>query len=516
MFPLLNGVLWGAFWLNGIAGLEEFGAGTALLAAAFAGGIMLSRMKGIVPARFMAGVTALFLYVHFNSLWLAAFSFGLSGLPLKRDRYGVRTAAGFLVGSCIGGVFGCPPLLLFSLGVIHLLYCCQRVWQGTPEGRGARFGSMAVNLAGAAGVIGVAYLVFVTGGAAGYRKSDSPVVTRMCALGLSDSPDARMLVVSDRPGNMMSHLELCIASKIEYVPAMRTIPGKYDVVLVENVPADAFNTPRRFIPALKKDGILVLPLKMCAKLPELNWMTLPGGDGEKSYAAAKPGGEVEFSPDRIEENLLKAADGDPDDMTLKLLPGAFSGALTGFRSEKAVFAPGLPKGDVRIFFCVIAALLMLAEVILHKSSLCEDISVAQSSFIFAVTAGVLLCENEVSGAVKGGIWLAAASGSWLFLRLPAQSAVRRAALLMAPTALWIWFIFPSAAAGAAALIFAGMGFAFSRQSTPGVNGVKVNVQDFLAAVTLAAGIFAGSLMTGFVTDVAIVLSAMYAWLLLRS
>ena len=204
MFPLLNGVLWGAFWLNGIAGLEEFGSGSALLAAAFAGGILLSRMKGIVPARFMAGVTALFLYVHYSLLWPAAFSFGLSGLPLKRDRYGVRFAAGFLAGSCIGGIFGCPPLLLFLLGMIHLLYCCQRTWSGTPEHRGARIGSMAVNLAGAAGVIGVACLVFAAGNADGYRAADSPVVTRMCALGLSDSPDARMLVVSDRPGNMDS------------------------------------------------------------------------------------------------------------------------------------------------------------------------------------------------------------------------------------------------------------------------------------------------------------------------
>ena len=34
LFPIVSGMLWGGFWLNGIAGMEHFASGFALLALA--------------------------------------------------------------------------------------------------------------------------------------------------------------------------------------------------------------------------------------------------------------------------------------------------------------------------------------------------------------------------------------------------------------------------------------------------------------------------------------------------
>lgn len=508
-------MLWGGFWLNGIAGMEHFASGFALLALAFAAGTLFYRLRGIGVGKLAFWGVAFYLYVNFNLLFPAAFYFGMTGIDRKRDRYGIFFASGFLSGGLLGSCFGFPMLMLLLLSVAQFMVNTGVFHRKLPENKWQKLLAKFVNAAAFLGIICVCVLSFDRDYRNKQSASGASDITLLCALGLSERPKPEMLTVSRSTVMRMSAWKELISLHCDRISPVKRVDKKYDVIVVEDIPADAFNSPRRYIASLADGGILVLPVEMCRKIPELQWQTIPSSlDSGAVYAAARKHGKLNFSGDLIEKNILRIFTEIPAE---QLLPGAISGALVGFEPKIPAVSAMLPHEELCYILYGAALILILAEILCHKSALREYISTSQSAFAFALVAGILLSENSVSASVEYGWLLALLSGAVMFVQFSARPRALRGMLILAVAVSWSWYFFPGTAWAIAALLSSGMVLAFRQRHWLREHpGRKLDWQTILTALALAGGVFLGSSMPEAVKETLTVASIIYLWSLIRS
>lgn len=516
VFPIFSGMLWGGFWLNGISGMENFSSGFAALALAFAAGTLFSRLRGIGVGKLAVWGIAFYLYLNFNLLFPAAFYFGMTGIDRKRDRYGVFFASGFISGGLLGSFFGFPMLMLILLSAAQFPVNTGVLHRRLPENKFWRRVAKVINAAAFIGVICASTLSFDRDIRNLKNSSGASDITLLCALGMSNKADATMLMVSRSPVQKRSPWLELVSSRVNRISPVKRITGMYDVIFVEDIPADAFNTPRHYLASLAKDGILVLPVEMCRKIPELQWLTIPSSlETTAVYAAAKKQGKISLSGDMIEQNILQILENEgTDDL---LLRGALSGSLAAFEPQIPETVSVLPRGDFRYFLLGVVVVLILAELLCHKLAFRDNICVAQCAFAFALISGVLLSENHISGSVEYGWLLSLLAGTVIFVQFSARERALRGMIFIALAAAWIWYFFPGIASAIPALLSAGMVLAFRQRffwrEHPRTG---VDWQTILTVLALSCGVFLGSSMPDAVKEILAAANVIYLWSLIRS
>ena len=515
--PLLSGGIWGAFWVSAAGGVDDIYPDSLRLLLAFAAGTLFRSFRNISSGKMWCWFIACISCVNWHCLEPMAFYFGLSRGVVKR-----RSSGNFIAGMAAGVLFGsCFPVslgvMLTLTGISQLISSCREhrvVWS-----RQVKIIATVFNTAALVVSLFFAGLIY-TGKVEVKMESDGEIspATWVSAAGLSEKKIPDILMISKKYPAAGSVIEAAAAEHVEVIHPGWMPKRKYDIVIIVDGSASMRAAPGRILNMLSADGVLVMPLELCALLPELPWRTMPGG-GQRRFAAAVPDKKapLEISGDKIEKNLHEIFRNSNSEYSKNILNGAISGVLIDFVSTAPLLPelPGRSDGSTEMLWGV-AGILLLLEIFLHNRSGREYIVSIISAAIYGLSCGILAGNNEIYQSTGGGIVFYLLAVLPLWCKLPLNGIALRIISVLAGGALWGWYLMPCTYSALAALVLAGLNFSGSRSRFQTVRRSSLEWQDALTFAALAGAFWLGGTMHNAVMMVLLVICTLKFWLQIKS
>ena len=515
--PLCSGVIWGAFWVSAAGGVDDIYFDGLWLLLAFAAGTLFNPFRNIASGKiwcwFISGISC----VNWHCLVPMAFYFGVSRGQVKRRRSGnfiAGMAAGVLLGSCLPVSLG---VILTLIGISQLISSCRERRMFFP--RTIKIVATVFNCAALVASLLFTGLIY-TGKLDPEMESSGEIspATWVSAAGLSEKKVPSILMISKKYPSAKSVIEAAATEHVDVIHPGWRPERKYDVVVVVDGSAAMRAAPARILNMLSPGGILIMPLELCALMPDLPWRTMPGG-GKRMFAAAAPDKKVplEISGEKIEKNLFELFRSSNSEYGKNILNGAISGALIDFSPVAPVLPelPGRSDGSKEILWGI-AGILLLLEILLHNKSGREYAVSIISAAIYGLSCGILAGNNEIYQSQDGGIVFYLLAVLPLWRKLPLNGISLRIISVLAGGALWLWYLMPCIYTALSALVLAGLNFAGCRSRFQAERRSYFEWQDALTFAALAGAFWLGGAMHNAVMMVLLVICTLKIWLQIKS
>ena len=516
--PLISGIIWGGFWVRAIGGIEDIYSGVAGILLAFAAGRIFSRLPGNAAGRLGFWYVASGCYLANHWLLPVAFYFGLSETLLRRRNRAGRFVCGFVSGILLGWRFDFSVISLLLSGISLLFYANREHRKKSVAGK---FRLIVSGIFNCAAIAAALLLVFAPERVYSIqKKQNEPALTPatlITSIGLSEKSAPDVLLISRKTPRFESAFEQILASRIRVL-----LPGisgnkKYDVVIVEHLPA-LMRMPERILDLLAPGGILVMPLTWCSLLPDLHWQTLPGDRGIFCAAIPDKTASPEITGEVVEKNLLKIISEIKEYSTSSIPWGAISGAMVDFKSTEPVLEPltVIPQDDSSRILWSGVILLILLESFLHSRKIGEFIPPVIAAALFALSVALLIGNNEISSSIHGETVLFGIAVLPLWIRIPFKERILRGISILAAAALGLWILYPGFFTALPAMMLAALNFSGCRSRFQSDKAALADWQDFLTLLMLSGAFWFGGTIKYDAVSVILAICSLKLWLQLRS
>ena len=516
--PLVSGIIWGGFWVRAIGSIEDIYSGVLGILLAFAVGRAFSRLPGSAVGRLGFWYVASCSYLENHWLLPVAFYFGLSETLLRRRNWAGRFVCGLVSGILLGWRFDFSAISLLLSGVSLLFYANREHRKKFVAGKFRLIASWIFNCAA---VVAALIMVFYPERVYSIQKKQNESAltpaTWITSIGLSGKSAPEILLVSRKTPCVESAFEQLLASRIHVL-----LPGisgnkKYDVVIIEHLPA-LMRMPERILNLLAPGGVLVMPVEWCSLLPNLHWQTLPGDGGIFCAAIPDKTAPLEISGEVVEKNLMKIISEIKEYSTSPIPLGAISGAMVDFKSTEPVLEPGtaiVQDGSSRILWGGVI-LLILLESFWHSRKIGEFIPPVIAAALFALSVALLIGNNEISGTLHGETVLFGIAVLPLWIRIPFKERILRGISILASAALGVWIFYPGFFTALPALVLAALNFSGCRSRFQSDKALLSDWQDFCVLLMLAGAFWFGGTIKYDAVSVILAICSLKLWLQLRS
>ncbi len=399
----LPGVCWGGLWIKEFFSYPEAGffAFAALLTGAGFAAMRLLPHRFRTPAMITGTAALLFVpYPDLKTLLLPLVFGGTYAHSLKNAIDNWRASRQLCGGIILGAVAAMLiPEKYFAVG---MLFCT------------------AVNLSGLKLKFAATAAAAV---AANFLPVPAPHTTEispgavMTALSWVKSDTVPLVVFSGGNEALLrrNSVEILPAAHLRFPGNLSGKTGKADLLIAPALPEISDGGITNLTRHLKEGGVLVIPRKYCAALPEFSWLILPGSNG--TLAAGAKGRKLQLNPDEMDAVLAGFFRGKESAAPLR---GTLAGMLV---TETEIIPEKLPFTNKRAWWLtgMGAAAVIMAGYIFSRSRKMANpeffrimLNCGGYAFMAAVFLPLILNKIDFPGAARLFTVMTAA----VFLRRP--------------------------------------------------------------------------------------------------